>query len=217
VSNHLKLLFDVIKKLTSEQKAIIQNIGFGTLLQLACSVFPSDVYNWLAMFINTTTGCIELPNGFSFKLTRESVQVIIGLPIGSRPISFTSSPEIERQINLEIHGKERSPSIFELAKLIGNGITGSAFIKSFALLANCLLLCPTNQNFPSSLHYTAIAHEDEIREYDWCSYILQWILLSVNKFQLNSCSGSCVGCGLIPVVCKCFLLISVFQNFYLDS
>jgi hypothetical protein len=154
--------------------------------------------------MNSTTGCIVLTNGFSFTINRECIEIITGLPSGCLPISFSSNSAIVERVNLEIHGKPSKPSVHELAEIIKKGLSGQPFAKAFVLLANCLLLSPTNKCFPSSMHYQAIDDYDKIKEYDWCSFVLHWLLISVNKFQLDSCIGPCSGCGLIPVVCEVF-------------
>jgi hypothetical protein len=65
--------------------------------------------------MNSTTGSIDLPNGFSFNVNRECVHIIMGFPLGSRTIPCNSTPEIIQQVNMEIHGKAFNPSIYELA------------------------------------------------------------------------------------------------------
>jgi hypothetical protein len=157
--------------------------------------------------MNSTTGCIELTNGFSFTINRECIQIITGLPIGCLPISFSSNSAIVQRVNLEIHKKPSKPSVHELAEIIKKCLSGPPFAKAFVLLANCLLLSPTNKCFSSSMHYQAIDDYDKIKEYDWCSYVLHWLLISVNKFQLDSCIGTCSGCRLILVVCIAFLSV----------
>jgi hypothetical protein len=77
--------------------------------------------------MNSTTGSIDLPNGFSFNINRECVHIIMGFPLGSRTIPFNSTPEIIQQVNVEIHGKAFNPSIYELAEVIKSGIVGSIF------------------------------------------------------------------------------------------
>jgi hypothetical protein len=109
------VLLDVIKNLTPEQESIVRSIGFGSILGLACSTYPNDVFNWLATHMNSTTGSINLPNGFSFNVNRECVHIIMGFPLGSRTIPCNSTPEIIQQVNMEIHGKAFNPSIYELA------------------------------------------------------------------------------------------------------
>jgi hypothetical protein len=194
--------------LIAEQICVVQQIGFASILELACSGFPNDVFIWLAAHMNSTTGCIELTNGFSFTINQECIQIITGLPSGCLPISFSSNSAIVQRVNLEIHGKPSKPLVHELAEIIKKGMSGPPFAKAFVLLANCLLLSPTNKSFPSSMHYQAIDDYEKIKEFDWCSYVLHWLLISVNKFQLDSCIGTCSGCGLIPVVC-----IAVFNLF----
>ena len=105
-----------------------------------------------------------------------------------------------QSVNIEIYGKECSPSVFALVDLIRNGLSGSPFVKAFMLLANTLFLCPTDKALPSSSYYSAIANEQKITDFDWCLYVLQWLLILVHKHQTSAQSRNCFGCGLIPVV-----------------
>jgi hypothetical protein len=187
VQDVIKLLFEVIQNLNSDQKNIVQAIGFGTILELSCTAFPHDVFNWLAVHMDSTTGTIDLPNGFSFTITKECVP-------------FFSSTETVSKINIEIHGTESIPSVYELADLIQNGLSGSAFAKAFSLLVNTAILCPTDTIFPSVKYYQAIDDDSIIKDFDWCSYALQWLLICVYNYKLDGYSGNCGGCGLIPVV-----------------
>lgn len=150
--------------------------------------------------MDTTSGSIDLPNGFSFPITRESIHLIMDLPVGGQAIPFYSTPETVVRVNMEIWGKESTPTVNELAEIITSGLSGPAFAKAFMLLANCVLLCPNNQCLPSSSYYQVISNVEKMKDFDWCSFVLHWLLLSVNKYQLNSFQGNCEGCGLIPVV-----------------
>jgi hypothetical protein len=129
-----------------------------------------------------------------------TVHVVMGLPLGSKLVHFFSSTETVRRINVEIHGKESIPSVYDLADLIHNGLSRSAFAKAFSLLINTTLLCPTDTIFPSGKYYQAIDDDSIIKDFDWCSYVLQWLLICVYNYKLDGYSGNCGGCDQIPVV-----------------
>jgi hypothetical protein len=189
-----------IQRLNNEQIVVLRNIGFSSILLLASSTFPKNVFNWIASHMDTNSGYVELPNGLSFTINQECVRLIMDLPIGPQPISFTSTPDVVHRVNMEIHGSGRTPTVYELSSLIINGLSGSTFGKAFILLTNCTLLCPSNQLVPSAIYYYAIDDFQRITNFNWCSYVLHWLLLSVKKYQLDGCNGDCAGCGLIPVV-----------------
>jgi hypothetical protein len=141
----------MIQRLNNEQIAVLRNIGFGSILLLASSTFLKKLFNWITSHMDRNTGYVELPNGLSFTINQECVQLIMDLPIGPQPISFTSTPDVVHRVNMEIHGSRRAPTVYELSSLIINGLSDSTFGKAFILLTNCTLLCPANQLVPSKL------------------------------------------------------------------
>ncbi|KAL6659629.1 hypothetical protein ACP70R_002458 [Stipagrostis hirtigluma subsp. patula] len=77
------------------------------------------------------------------------------------------------------------------------------FAMVFMLIALSSFLCPNSREICSSRYYSALVKIWNIKNLDWCSFILEWLVYYIEKYQKNrsiDSAGPSGGCGFILVV-----------------
>lgn len=100
-----------------------------------------------------------------------------------------------------INSVGHTPSVEELCSLITPDLSGDDFIRTFMLLALSAFLCPNTRSGCSSWYYPPLVNVNEIAEFNWCSFVLQWFVSYVAKYKkrkLKSSAAPCGGCCVTP-------------------
>ena len=137
----LKYFLHVLKKMTVEQKAVVQKFGFGCLLLFDCPNLPSDFCRWVADCVDPECSQISVC-GHPINISKDTFRIVLGLPIA----------ELEITSNCE-DGKAFIQSFFKLAELphitfFGNKLSSSDPLSEFEVfvcfmsVAISCLLCP---------------------------------------------------------------------------
>ena len=196
-------LMHVIGQLNDDQKQVVSNVGFSTILDLCCSSVPKNLVLWLADRFDTTSNTVNLPNGLSFTINSVVVKSILGIPMSNETIPCCRNEEAYQFIKLQFNSAGRTPSVDELVSIITPDFKGENFARAFVLLALSSFLCPNTKNVCSSKYYSAVIVVDEIIQLDWCSLVLQWLNSSLKKYQNMKSNGQSIptgGCVLLLVV-----------------
>ncbi|TVU07250.1 hypothetical protein EJB05_47298 [Eragrostis curvula] len=213
--NTTKMFMDVISGLSPEQVSVVNDIGFSSLLKLSCSEIPVDLYKWLAMNFDTSARALRTPNGFSFKFNNQVVKKMLGIPDGLKKVFGKGTLHSLTFIQSVVPSKNSTPSVSELCALINSEVKGSEFARLFMLLALSAFLCPNTRSVCSSRYYPAIINVAFIQEYDWCSFVLDWLVNYIRKYQESTIAGhtdSIGGCSFLLVVCYLEFLITAEYN-----
>lgn len=204
-SNYVQRFIDVMSCLVQEQRDIVDDLKFSSLLKLSCSDIPVDLYKWLLINFDVTTKTLKAPNGFSFTFNAKVVERIFSIPAGGRPIWCKGSLEDLQFIQNQVPSEGPTPSVEELCALITPDLRGCEFARAFMLLALSSFLCPNTRGVCSTRYYSALTCIPLINQYDWCSFVLDWLLSYIRKYQLKGSSHSndtIGGCGFLLVVCN---------------
>uniref|UniRef100_K3XRE2 Uncharacterized protein n=1 Tax=Setaria italica TaxID=4555 RepID=K3XRE2_SETIT len=94
--------------LTAEESKIIEDFGFGSLLQFNRCFVPKKFAQWVVRLVNYRSRDIVL-NGKVISLTRESVNVVLGIPLTDKP--FPDDYSVGKSIILSKFGKHFIPSV----------------------------------------------------------------------------------------------------------
>lgn len=206
---------EVISKLSDQQKEIVREIDFSSILELCCSAIPKNLFMWLVENYDTGSNTVNLPNGFSFSLNSSVVRSILGTPKTSRQIQCRRTENSYQFIKSQFKSVGQTPSIYELAAMITPDLSGEHFARAFMLLVLSSFLCSNKRNLSSSKYFSAIVSVPDIKKFDWCSLVLQWLNSSISKFQNQKRFGQSIpngGCALLLVVTNTFLLQSSFLS-----
>lgn len=100
----------------------------------------------------------------------------------------------------------------ELCNQILADLSDFEFGRLFMLLALSSFLCPNTRGACSTRYYHAVLNISYVPKYDWCSFVLDWLVSYLDKFKVHQrTSGSNVigGCCHILVV----IMAMLFQKF----
>ena len=202
----------MINSLSEDRKDVIGKYGFGSLLLFdRCSVLRIFVH-WVARLVNYKSGDIVVDGKVIF-LTKEVVHLVLDLPFGGSP--FPANYTAGKLCLLSRFGKDNVPPIsFSSEALVSKKeMSDDDMFVCFIVVAMRTFLCP-NSSMVSCHNFFGIFEDlDKIRSYDWCGYILSWLLEYIKLFnQLKSCKSTqqtTLG------GCLYFLAISFFPLFLL--
>ncbi|CAL5071419.1 unnamed protein product [Urochloa decumbens] len=98
----------VIDALTADNKKVIEDYGFGSLLQFDKCTVPDSFDKWVVGLINYRSGDI-ISNGKVISLTKETVNLVLGIPLTEKPFPRNSSSGIS--VVLAKFNKKSVPSV----------------------------------------------------------------------------------------------------------
>ncbi|KAL6840376.1 hypothetical protein ACP4OV_030186 [Aristida adscensionis] len=171
----------VIESLSPERREIIQKAGFGSLLSFDKCFVPNKFVQWVARQIDYKTGDIVVkPSIIPF--TRESVDYVLGLPLGTVPF----------------------PKDYSAGK---NYILSSDedVLVCFILVSLNCFLCPNIPIIPSCNYLGIFEDVSNLKKFDWTQSILDCLLKGVriynsSKNKLKQDSVALSGCLFLIAV-----------------
>ncbi|CAL5095021.1 unnamed protein product [Urochloa decumbens] len=201
----------VIDSLTPANKMVIENYGFGSLLMFDNCFVPNHFAKWVARLVNPKSADIVF-NGKVVSLTKESVNVVLGLPICQNP--FPADYTIGKSIVLSKFNKQSIPSVNFFAKKImeHHPLSDEDLIICFLLVALNSFLCPNSSLTPCYKYFAVFEDINNARDLDWCGYILEWLLQGIKIFNRGKSSKSYHG-DTIP---GCLYYLSVLYLDHID-
>ncbi|CAL5021993.1 unnamed protein product [Urochloa decumbens] len=137
----------VIDALTADNKKVIEDYGFGSLLQFDKCTVPDSFAKWVVGLINYRSGDI-ISNGKVISLTKETVNLVLGIPLTEKPFPRNSSSGIS--VVLAKFNKKSVPSVsFFANKLLQHEpMSDEDVFICFIIVAMNNFLCPTNSDIP---------------------------------------------------------------------
>ncbi|OQU79170.1 hypothetical protein SORBI_3008G104701 [Sorghum bicolor] len=180
----------VTKSLSTKHQDVIQKYGFGSLLMFdECSV-PRNFVHWVARLVNFNSGDIVV-NGKVISLTKEAVHLVLDLPFGGEP--FPTDYASGKACLLSRFGKDSVPPIsyFSEALISKKELSDDNMFVCFIVVALSTFLCPNSSVVPSQRFFGIFEDLEKIRSYDWCGFILSWLVEYIKLFnQLKGCKST---------------------------
>ncbi|CAL4990031.1 unnamed protein product [Urochloa decumbens] len=195
---------NVIQSLTPHHRKVIDDYGFGSLLLFErCSV-PNDFVNWVARLVNYRSADIVC-NGKVISLTRESVSLVLGVPLTDK--QFPADHSAGKSVILSKFNKKSIPSVtFFSNKILKNDpMSDEDLFVCFIIVALNTFLCPNTSATPCYKYFGIFEDINNLRDLDWCGYILDWLLEGVKVF--NSCKAPKAHDGGILAGCLYYLAV----------
>ena len=180
----------MINSLSKDRIDVIRKYGFGYLLLFdRCSV-PRIFVHWVARFVNYKSGDIVV-DGKVISLTKEAVHLVLDLPFDGSP--FPADYTSGKSCLLSRFGKDNVPPIsyFFEAIVSKKEMSDDDMFVCFIVVAMSTFLCPNSSVVPCQKFFGIFEDLDKIWSYDWCAYILSWLLEYIKLFnQLKSCKST---------------------------
>ncbi|KAG0535652.1 hypothetical protein BDA96_04G384100 [Sorghum bicolor] len=166
----------VIKSLSTNHQDVIRKYG--------------NFVHWVARLVNFNSGDIVV-NGKVISLTKEAVHLVLDLPFGGEP--FPTDYASGKACLLSRFGKDSVPPIsyFSEALISKKELSDDDMFVCFIVVALSTFLCPNSSVVPSQRFFGIFEDLEKIRSYDWCGFILSWLLEYIKLFnQLKGCKST---------------------------
>ncbi|RLN12524.1 hypothetical protein C2845_PM09G11560 [Panicum miliaceum] len=201
----------VLEALTPHDREVIENSGLGSLMLFQKCFVPNKFMKWVAQLVNYRSAEIVF-DGKVISLTKESVHLVLGLPMGDK--AFPSDPSGGKAFVLSLFEKQTIPSVTFFSNKIIKHQTQSdeELIISFVLVAMSSFLCSNSSNIPCYRYFGIFEDLTNLKQYDWCGYILDWLLDSVKSFN----RGKSISSGSGGTLGVCLYYLAVMYLDYVD-
>lgn len=175
-------LFNVLQRLTPEQKAAVKSMGFGSLLGLRCRTLRRSLCLWLLERFNTTRCSLEIC-GERIPLSPKDVELVMGLAASGKDVVNSGPDDLIAVLRHSYNASNRGISVRLLEERLAAPEAGEDFKRSFVLYALGTLLSPTARLdvSPSFLHF--LTNMDVVHQYNWGKFLLDRLVREVSRFR----------------------------------
>ena len=177
-------LFNVLQRLTPEQKAAVQSMGFGSLLGLRCRTLRRSLCLWLLERFNTTRCSLEIC-GERVSLCPKDVELVMGLVASGKDVVNSGPDDLIANLRHSYNATNHGISVRLLEERLAAPEAGEDFKRSFVLYTLGTLLSPTARLdvSPSFLHF--LTNMDVVHQYNWGKFLLDRLVREVSRFRLG--------------------------------
>ncbi|PON58497.1 E3 ubiquitin-protein ligase SIN-like [Trema orientale] len=215
-------LFNVLQRLTDEQKDAVKSMGFGSLLGLRCRTLRRSLCLWLLERFNTTQCSLEICGNY-IPLTPKDVEFVMGLAASGKDVVNSGPDDSIAELRHSYNASNRGISVRLLEERLAVPEAGEDFKRAFVLYSLGILLCPTARLdvSPSFLHF--LKNMSVIHQYNWGKFLLDRLVREVSRFRQGKqrAVGGCLlflqlfyyerisiegTAPLAPAVCPCLSL-----------
>lgn len=175
-------LFNVLQRLTPEQKNAVKSMGFGSLLGLRCRTLRRSLCLWLLERFDTTSCRLEICNEH-IPLTPKDVEIVMGLSASGKEVVNSGPEELISDLRNIYNATNHGISVRLLEERLASVEAGDEFKRSFVLYVLGTLLSPTARLdvSPSFLHF--LTNMDLVHQYNWGKFLLDRLVREVSRFH----------------------------------
>ncbi|KAK3218374.1 hypothetical protein Dsin_012344 [Dipteronia sinensis] len=175
-------LFNVLQRLTPEQKDAVNSMGFGSLLSLRCRTLRRSLCLWLLERFNTTQRSLEIC-GECIPLYPSDVELVMGLAASGKDVVNSGPDDLIADLRRSYNASNNGISVRLLEERLAVPEAGDDFKRSFVLYALGTLLSPTARldASPSFLHF--LTNMDVIHQYNWGKFLLDRLVREVSRYR----------------------------------
>uniref|UniRef100_A0A803MJY0 Ubiquitin-like protease family profile domain-containing protein n=1 Tax=Chenopodium quinoa TaxID=63459 RepID=A0A803MJY0_CHEQI len=176
-----------------EQKQAVEEIGFGGLLHLKLKTLNRQMLPWLVENFNAGSCMFTIATGKEFVVTRNDIYDVFCLPLSDICVPELNKNSEDESVDKRIIQAWRSDyglsgkQPLHLSKLESRMVDlvdgGEEFKRCFVLQAMSSFLAPTTNRTVSLKLLKAVEKVDEIKTFDWCSYVLKKLKKAVQKYK----------------------------------
>lgn len=202
----VKYFSHVLASLSEHQREIISKTCFKTLLLFEKCPVPYKFALWVAQRVDVTS-CDIIVRDKVIPLSKESVHIVLGLPIGGLPIS--SDFEVGKQILLDSFGLSSLPSVKYFGeKLIKNEtMSDEQILMCFMIVSLNCFLCPNSSLQPSTKYLSVFEDLSCIDNLDWSSLVFDWLMKHLSKLDKSKTFGGCFYCLVVSIISLFFSIV----------
>ncbi|TVU26803.1 hypothetical protein EJB05_29367, partial [Eragrostis curvula] len=201
-------LMAITEKLNDDQKSLIEDISFDSLLQIKCSWVHENLISWIVSIYDMRTSMLVIPERGSVPVNEDAVHRLFGIPKGELTIDYNSRGDSEtRRMFQELFGckKGRAPLFTTVEDFLKESDEADEkFIMTWLCFALSTFLCPKMSYHLSYRGFHAMTNISDITKHNFCKLLVEQLRVGIQDFiskKKQSVSG-----------CLFFLMI-----LYLDS
>ena len=168
------MLVKLYSHMSNNQRRLIDDAGFGGLLNCRCSQLFPDLCQWLLDCYDPESSELVLPGRGRIPITEAIVHRVMGIPRGSKlikcEIDASASSFMQNEFGFT---KGNQPKISELLNSLKmNKSANPKYLRTWALFAACSVITPTFSTKVSPRLFSAVVDSKKIREQNWCELVI---------------------------------------------
>lgn len=196
----------LMQNFSPDQNQAVEQIGFGGLLHMKLKTLNRQMLPWLVEHFNGDSCMFTISTGKEFVVTRNDICDVFCLPMNDIPVPELKKNAEDGSVDKGIirawksdYGLSEKQAL-HLSKLESRMVNlvdgGEEFKRCFVLHAMCSFLTPTTNRTVSLKLLKAVEEVDEIKNFDWCSYVLKNLKKAVQKYKNDEKAQNVSGCLL---------------------
>lgn len=209
------ILVTALEDMTPMQKKSVINLGFGALFNLKIREIPGKLAYWCMINFEPVTCSLVLPTGTRMHMDDEDVWLTLGIPKGAVPVErqakITDNRELVAWVNRIGRPKLSIRPSDVLAAMKTDREGGEWFMKNFMILVESCLFENASDGYVKPKILDNLNNFDNIREYNWCGYMLS-VLLRTHENWMRNTKGNFSG-PILFVIVSIYVFLHEFVNF----
>ncbi|CAL9012526.1 unnamed protein product [Prunus brigantina] len=162
---------DTINVLSDEKKAVIEEMGFVSLLEMKCGKLSHSMCRFLVDKLNPFESSIVL-HGKTLKIFVDDFVRIMGVKDGGEEVDFTGSMDDQHIVKVRnsfLGGKKLLKNNELKQIMVGTEEAGDFFKVGFVMFALFTLLCPTTSVYVNLKYLLPLRDSKAIARKNWAS------------------------------------------------
>uniref|UniRef100_A0ACD5Z3U2 Uncharacterized protein n=1 Tax=Avena sativa TaxID=4498 RepID=A0ACD5Z3U2_AVESA len=179
--------FDLIKKFSSDQRQVIEEVGFGYLLKMKAVIIRHELCKRLAEAYDVQSEAFNI-RGSMLQISIDDVGLLMGIPSEGKEI--VEVPKMKNLVLLSSYKyKNGTISLDTLHDYLSNSKDNDEnFIRRVLLYTIGMLLCPTAQRTVSTDYLNLLENVEQIKTVNWASLTLHHLKDSLKKYKTGKAS-----------------------------
>ncbi|XP_052296145.1 uncharacterized protein LOC102628051 isoform X1 [Citrus sinensis] len=222
----------LVAKLSENQKKVVVELGFESLLHIKCGRLKRDLCSWLVQNFDPFTSCIFL-HGKSINLSPRDFEYIMGIKDGGVDIDVDLAIDDIDKLRNEYCDDSGYIKLKTLeSKLVNQREVNDDFKRSFVLFAIATIIFPKSGLNLAPYYLVFLKDTSAINKKNWATWAFKGLVEGIQKFKAgqHKVVNGCVlfleviffkndFISFIVLFCFCFVLIIllILQLFYMDS
>lgn len=170
-----RCLYDAVRKMNSQQKQAVKEMGFGHLLNWNIRTLPRRLAYWVVDNFNSKSCDLMTHNGRTLTVTEEDVHRVLGFPNGHRKIVL-----LKRRETNELY--EQWKAFFDDGNIwlhdVANAMLrctdgGSWFMRHFMILVSTSLIESHKSGNVVPYIMRCLENLEEIQQWNWAEYVMK--------------------------------------------
>ncbi|KAH9751583.1 hypothetical protein KPL71_014350 [Citrus sinensis] len=172
-----------VLQLTDEQRVVVREMGFGSLLQLNCGRLKRNLCGWLVEKIDIAR-CILQLNGVEVELSPKSFSYVMGISDGGKPLQLEGeSSEVCAYVD-NFTPTSRGINITVLAGILQKlKSADDQFKVTFMMFALCTILCPPGGVHISSGFLFSLKDVESIPKRNWATFCFHRLIQGITRHK----------------------------------